>query len=58
MTPEAVMQVFVDLHDTEPPPCTLLAIRGERYELGETLTRAAAAHLEAALHWAEQWIAR
>lgn len=56
MTPEAVMQVYVDLHDTEPPPCELLAIRGERFELGQPLSVAAAAHLEAALEWARHWI--
>lgn len=32
-----------------PPPATLLAIRGERFELGEELSEAAAAHLELAV---------
>lgn len=32
-----------------PPPASLLAIRGERFELGEGLSPAAAAHLEQAL---------
>ncbi len=32
-----------------PPPATLLAIRGERFELGEGLSEAAAAHLELAV---------
>jgi hydrogenase maturation protease len=58
MTPEAVMQVFLDLHDEDPPPCELLAIRGERFELGEPLTPSAAAHLDAALHWARTWMMR
>jgi len=57
MTPEAVMQVYVELHDADPPPCTLLAIRGERFELGEPLSPAAAAHLDAALIWVRQWFA-
>jgi hydrogenase maturation protease len=56
ITPESVMQVYVDLHDEEPPPCDLLAIRGERFELGEPLTPAAAAHLDAALGWALDWL--
>jgi hydrogenase maturation protease len=56
ITPEAVMQVYVDLHDEEPPPCDLLAIRGEHFELGEPLTPAAAAHLDAALDWALGWL--
>lgn len=58
MTPEAVMQVYADLHDDDPPPCELLAIRGERFELGEPLTSSAAAHLEAALDWARAWMLR
>jgi hydrogenase maturation protease len=57
ITPESVMQVYVDLHDEDPPPCDLLAIRGERFELGEELTPAAAGHLDAALDWAQAWIA-
>ena len=57
MTPEAVMQVYVELHDEAPPPCTLLAIRGERFELGEEVSPVAAGHLDAALAWARTWLA-
>ena len=57
MTPEAVMHVYVELHDEAPPPCTLLAIRGERFELGEAVSPAAANHLDAALAWAKTWLA-
>jgi hydrogenase maturation protease len=56
ITPESVMQVFVDLHDDDPPPCEMLAIRGESFELGEPLSPAAAAHLEAALRWTNTWL--
>jgi hydrogenase maturation protease len=56
MTPEAVMQVYVELHDADPPPCTLLAIRGERFELGAAPSPGAAAHLDAALEWTRQWL--
>ncbi len=35
LSPASVMQVYRDLYSTEPPPCTLLAIRGTRFELGE-----------------------
>jgi hydrogenase maturation protease len=56
ITPESVMQVYVDLHDDEPPPCDLLAIRGERFELGDPLSPAAAAHLDAALCWVREWL--
>jgi hydrogenase maturation protease len=57
MSPQAVMQVFRDLQHREPPPCTLLAIRAERCELGEAAGTAALAHLEAALDWGSRWIA-
>ena len=56
MSPEAVMLVYEELHDEAPAPCTLLSIRGERFELGEPLSAAATAHLEAALDWARQWL--
>jgi hydrogenase maturation protease len=48
MSPAAVL----DAHRTvvgEPPPAWTLAIRGDRFELGDDLTPAAAANLEAAL---------
>jgi hypothetical protein len=50
------MQVYRDLHGSEPPPCTLLSIRGEHFELGEPLGTAAAAHLAAALGWGRRWL--
>jgi hydrogenase maturation protease len=56
VSPEALMQVYADLFDKAPPPCELLAIRGEHFELGEDLTPAAAKHLEAALSWARNWL--
>ena len=57
MTPQAVMQVYVDLHDEAPPPCTLLAIRGERFELGEAPGAAAHQNLDAAVVWVRRWLA-
>jgi hydrogenase maturation protease len=56
VSPAAVMQVFVDLHDDAPPPCYLLAIHAERFELGEKLSTAAQGHLEAALDRVEKWL--
>ena len=35
LSPQALLQVYRELHDDDPPPCTLLAIRGLRFELGE-----------------------
>lgn len=57
MSPQAVLQVYRDLNDTPPPPSWLLAIRGERFELGEPLSAHAATNLEAALTWAVAWLA-
>lgn len=56
MSPQAVLQVYAELEDDEPPPTWLLGIRGERFELGEPLSAEAAARLEAALAWARAWL--
>ena len=56
MSPAALLQVFVELQGAEPPPCTLLAIRGESFELGAPPGEAALAHLSAALDWAAAWL--
>jgi hypothetical protein len=57
MSPQAVLKVYADIDDGEPPPCWLLAIRGERYELGEGLSAEASKNLVAALLAATDWIA-
>jgi hydrogenase maturation protease len=57
MSPQAVLKVYADIDDGEPPPCWLLAIRGERFELGAPLGDAAKDHLKAALQTAAEWIA-
>lgn len=56
LSPQALLKVFCDLHAQAPPPCTLLAIRGERFELGAPPSTAALAHLAAALAWASDWL--
>ena len=58
LSPQALLQVYRELHDDDPPPCTLLAIRGLRFELGEPPSAGAMAHLEAALLWAQGWLSR
>ena len=57
MSPQALMQVYRELHAEPPPPCTLLAIRGERFGLGEAPGAAALVNLDAALAWARRWLA-
>jgi len=47
MSPAAVLHAFLELYGP-PPPAYLLAVRGERFELGEPLSEAAANNLEAA----------
>ena len=56
LSPQALLQVYRELHDDDPPPCALLAIRGLRFELGEPPSAAGLAHLDAALHWAQGWL--
>jgi hydrogenase maturation protease len=56
MSPQAVLKVYADLDDGAPPPCWLLAIRGERFELGEGLSAIASKNLAAALLATADWI--
>ena len=58
MSPHALMQVFFKLYGVAPPPCTLLAIRGERFELGEPPSALAMQNLKAATQWARAWLQR
>ncbi len=58
LSPQALLQVYRELHDEDAPPCLLLAIRGMRFELGEPPSATALAHLDAALQWARRWLAR
>jgi hydrogenase maturation protease len=57
MSPQAVMQVYRDIHAAEPPPCTLLAICGESFELGAPVSESALRHLDRALDWGRAWLA-
>lgn len=57
MSPASVLQVFRDLYDAEPPPCTQLAIRGTAFGLGEPAGDAALANLALALDWGRRWVA-
>jgi hydrogenase maturation protease len=57
MSPQAVLQVYCDLTDAPPPPTWLLAIRGERFELGEPLSDEVESRLAAAIDWVDDWLA-
>lgn len=52
MTPGAVLAAYRDAFGAEPPPAFLLAIRGERFELGEPMGDAARRNLEVAVEFA------
>ena len=56
LSPQALLQVFQEVQGEPPPPCTLLAIRGEAFELGEPPGASALAHLHGALQWARRWL--
>lgn len=56
MSPQAVLKVYADIDDGEPPPCWLLAIRGEQFELGEGLGGTARSHLQIAILAAVAWM--
>jgi hydrogenase maturation protease len=48
LSPEAVLATYRRVRDESPPASWVLCIRGERFELGEGLSAAAGAHIEAA----------
>ena len=50
LSPEAVLDVYVRSLGRAPPPSFMLAVRGDSFELGESLSAEAAGRLEAA--WA------
>jgi len=56
LSPAALLRVYLQFNGETAPPCTLLAIRGERFGLGEPLSDAAASNLDAALRWARGWV--
>lgn len=54
LTPAAVLHVYEQINSMPAPPAFLLAIRGEHFELGESLGMAAAENLRAALKYVGQ----
>lgn len=57
LAPEAVLQVYQDLHGQPPPPAMLLAIRASAFELGAAPSAEALADLDQAVAWACRWLA-
>ncbi len=56
LAPEAVLQVYEDLHGQPPPPATLLAIRASAFELGAVPSVQALKDLEQAVAWVFRWL--
>lgn len=56
LAPEAVLQVYQDLHGAPAPPATLLAIRATGFELGAAVGTQALADLDLATEWACRWV--
>lgn len=49
MSPQAVLHVYEQVYQRPAPPSFLLSVRGESFELGEPLSRAAVENRDAAL---------
>jgi hydrogenase maturation protease len=56
LSAQSVMQVYRDLSGKAPPACTLLAIRGTGFELGQSPGWQALSHLAEALAWGQRWL--
>ena len=48
LSPEALLATYLRVTGTAPPEAWVLCVRGESFELGESLSAAAAVYLEAA----------
>ena len=55
LSPEAVLATYRRVASHEPPEAWVLCVRGESFELGEGLSGAAAANLEAAWGRLKDW---
>jgi len=54
MSPAAVLAVYQNIKKQAPPPCFLLSIKGESFELGEALSAEAEVNLESACKFAHE----
>lgn len=58
MSPQALLQVYSTVTGQTPPSSFLLSIKTESFELGESLSPAAADNLQEACRFADDWLAR
>jgi hydrogenase maturation protease len=54
MSPSSVLSVYYDIKKQSPPPCFLLSIKGESFELGDGLSANAQVNLKLATEFAQQ----
>jgi hypothetical protein len=54
MSPAAVLDVYQSIKKQTPPPCFLLSIKAEKFELGEDLSTQAENNLDKACQFAGQ----
>lgn len=57
VSPAALLFAYRQHYGEAPPPAWVLAIRGESFALGAPLSPAAQAHLDAAMHALQDWLA-
>lgn len=57
LSPASVLHVFRQVGGSEPPPAFVLSVRGEAFDLGESLTPRAQAHAEAAWTFLQELLA-
>ena len=58
MSPAAVLAVYQNIQKCDPPPCFLLSVRGEQFELGAALSANAEQNLQSASKFADQLLNR
>jgi hydrogenase maturation protease len=56
VSPRAILQVFREVEGKPPPPCWLLAIRGEAWELGGAQSEGSRENLREAIEWMNGWL--
>lgn len=57
LSPEALLQAFVDVFGESPPPACVLVIRGYEFELGHALSPKAKHNLGMAIDFFSKWLA-
>lgn len=54
ITPEGVLSTYLQVYRKDPPPAFVLCIRGERFELGESLSPKAEQHMGSAIKLSQE----